>query len=183
MCLRDFHFFRAWQIKCTAIHQNKFLCCRKKPKEQLSCTPNSNPVYYQDDSVANVIASDVQQVSDTTPEQLYYNTNTNMANMDIYSNGSIAQNKAAAAATRAAHQTADVTLVGNDVYETTAAGNGQVHRGGGVVSSWSGQDSDCLYDNVYCNSEPVAETQATAISCDYANTGITLVDNDLYTVS
>ena len=103
--------------------------------------------------------------------------------MDIYSNSSIAQNKAAAAATRAPNQTAVVKLVGNDMYETTAAGNGQVHIGGGVVSSWSGQNSDGLYDNVYCNSAPVAETQATAISCDYANTGITLVDNDLYTVS
>ena len=102
--------------------------------------------------------------------------------MDIYSNGSIAHNKAAAT-TRAAHQTAAVTLVENDVYDTTAAWNGQVYIGGGVVSSWSGQNSDCLYDNVYCNSAPAAETQATAISCDYANTGITLADNDLYTVS
>ena len=136
-------------------------------------------MYYQDDPVANGISSDVQQVSDTTPEQHYYNTTTNM---DIYSNSSIAQNKAAAA-TRAPNQTAVVTLVGNDVYENTAAGIGQVHIGGGVMSSWSGQNSDGLYDNVYCNSAPVAETQATAISCDYANTGITLVDNDLYTVS
>ena len=103
--------------------------------------------------------------------------------MDIYSNSSIAQNKAAAAATRAAHQTAVVTLVENDVYDTTAAGNGQVHIGGGVVSSWSRQNSAGLYDNVYCNLAPAAETQATAISCDYANTGITLADNDLYTVS
>ena len=136
-------------------------------------------MYYQDDPVANGIASDVQQVSDTTPEQHYYNTATNM---DIYSNSSIAQNKATAA-TRAAKQTTAVTLVENDVYDTTAAGNGQVYIGGGVVSSWSGQNSDGLYDNVYCNSAPAAETQATAISCDYANTGITLADNDLYTVS
>ena len=145
-----------------------------KPKEHLSCTPNSNPVYYQDDPV------DVQQVRDTTPEQPnYYNTTTDM---DIYSNSSIAQNKAAAAATRAAKQTTAVTLVENDMYDTTK-GNGEIRIGGGVVSSWSGQHSAGLYDNLYCNSAPVAETQATAISCDYVNTGITLVDNDLYTVS
>lgn len=39
--------------------------------------------------------------------------------MDIYSNGSIAQNKAVTAATRAAKQTTAVTLVDNDVYDTT----------------------------------------------------------------
>ena len=136
-------------------------------------------MYYQDKPVSNVVTLDIQRFSDTASEQHYYNISTDM---DIYSNSSIAQNKAAAA-TRAANQTAVVTLVENDVYETTAAGNGQVHIGGGVVSSWSGQNSDGLYDNVYCNSAPVAETQATAISCDYANTVIMLVDNDLYTVS
>ena len=162
-----------------AINRVKFLYCRIKPKEHLSCTPNSNPVYYQDDPVAYVNTSDVQQVRDTTPEQPnYYNT---ASDLDIYSNSSIAQNKAAAA-TRAANQTADVTLVENDVYDTTE-GNGEICIGGGVVSSLSGQHSAGLYDNLYCNSAPVAETQATAISCDYVNTGITLVDNDLYTVS
>lgn len=137
-------------------------------------------MFYQDDPVANGIASDVQQVSDTPPKQHYYNTATDL---EIYSNSSIAQIKAAAA-TRAPNQTTAVILVENDVYlYDTAEGNGEIRIGGGVVSSWSGQNSDGLYDNVYCNSAPVAETQAIAISCDYANTGITFVDNDLYTVS
>ena len=153
--------------------------CRRRLKEHKSCTPKSNPVYYQDKPVSNVVTLDVQRFSDTASEQHYYNISTDM---DIYSNSSIAQNKAAAA-TRAAKQTTAVTLVENDVYDITAAGNGQVHIGGGVVSSWSRQNSAGLYDNVYCNSAPAAETQATAISCDYANTGITLADNDLYTVS
>ena len=94
--------------------------------------------------------------------------------MDIYSNSSIAQNKAAAAATRAPNQTTAVTLVENDVYDTTGvvSSSGQpaaeAHSGGD--SSMSQGEGDVYYE--------AAPIQA-------ANGGVNgeavmLVDNDLY---
>ena len=94
--------------------------------------------------------------------------------MDIYSNSSIAQNKAAATATRAVNQTAAVTLVENDVYDTTGvisfSGQPAAEPHSGVDKSMSQGEGDVYYE--------AAPVQA-------ANGGVNggavmLVDNDLY---
>ena len=145
---------------------------RRKAVKGNQQTPHSNPVYYQtNQAAASAITPYVHQVSDAAPENHYYNNTA--TNMDIYSNSSIAHNKAAAAA-RAATQTAAVTLVENDVYDTTgvASFSGQpaaeAHSGGD--NSMSQSDGDVYYE--------AAPVQA-------ANGGVNggavmLVDNDLY---
>ena len=94
--------------------------------------------------------------------------------MDIYSNSSIAQNKAAAAATRAAHHTAAVTLVENDVYDTTGvisfSGKPAAEAHSGVDKSMSQEDGDVYY-----------EAAPVQVASDGVNGGaVMLVDNDLY---
>ena len=144
---------------------------RRKAVNGNQQTPHSNPVYYQTNQVASsALTPDVQQVSNAAPETHYSNTATNM---DIYSNSSIAQNKAAAA-TRAPNQTTAVTLVENDVYDTTGvisfSGQPAAEAHSEGDNSMSQRDGDVYYE--------AAPVQA-------ANGGVNggavmLVDNDLY---
>ena len=129
-------------------------------------TPHSNPVYYQtDQAAASAISPDIQQDKNTASENHYSNTATDL---DIYSNSSIAQNKAAAI--RAPNLTTAVTLVENDVYDTTGAVSfsgqlaAEAHSGGD--NSMSQGDGD-----VYYEAAPVQSANGGAVM---------LVDNDLY---
>ena len=94
--------------------------------------------------------------------------------MDIYSNSSIAQNKAVKAATRAAKQTTAVTLVENDVYDTTGvislSGQPAAEAHSDVDISMAQEDGDVYYE--------AAHVQAASGAVNGG--AVMLVDNDLY---